>query len=125
LPPECFAGQLQRHRERPLDPWSVVEVFSPSLHVAAVKPGPENQDRPLLDGVAVGIAMDMLKRSGYNYIVIDTPSVLGSADVNLIEEHTDGILFTAWSRQTSSRKLRLAVEQVSQEKVLGVTLLEV
>jgi Mrp family chromosome partitioning ATPase len=125
LPPECFAQQLTRHRERPLDPWSVVEVYSPSLHVAAVKPGPENENRPLLDGIAFGIAMDMLKRSGYDYLVIDTPPVLGSADVNLIEDYADGVLLTAWSRQSSGRALRRAIDQLSPAKILGLTLLDV
>jgi Mrp family chromosome partitioning ATPase len=125
LPPECFSTQLARHREKPLDPWSVVEVFSPSLHVCAVKPGPDSENRPLLDGVALGIAVDMLRRSGYDYVVIDTPPVLGSADVNLVEDYADGVLLTTWSRRSSQRALRHAMEQLSPQKILGVTLLDV
>jgi len=124
LPPECFSAQLQRHRDKPLDPWSVVEVYSPSLHVAAVKPGPENEGRPLLDAVAFGVAMEMLKRSGYDYIVVDTPPVLGSADVNLVEDFCDGVLLTTWSRKSSSRLLRRAVDQLAPAKILGITLLD-
>ncbi|HZS41696.1 MAG TPA: P-loop NTPase [Polyangia bacterium] len=124
LPPECFSAQLERHRERPLDPWSVVEVGSPSLHVVAVKPGASTEGRPLLDGVAFGIAIDMLKRGGYDYLVLDTPPVLGSADVNLIEDFADGVLLAARSRKSSSRALRRAVEQLQPGKILGVTLLD-
>jgi Mrp family chromosome partitioning ATPase len=124
LPPECFSIQLAKHRDKPLDPWSVVEAFTPSLHVLAVKPGPENEDRPLLDGVAFGNAMDMLKRSGYDYIVIDTPSVLGSADVNLAADFSDGVLLTTWARKSTSRDLRRALDQLSPAKLLGVTLLD-
>jgi Mrp family chromosome partitioning ATPase len=124
LPPECFTVQLGRHRESPLDPWSVVEVFSPALHVAAVKPGPENENRPLLDGVAFAAAIDALKRAGYDYVVIDTPPVLGDADVNLIQDAADGVLLTARSRQSSGRALRDAIEQLAPSKLLGVTLLD-
>ena len=67
----------------------------------------------------------MLAQAGYDYIVIDTPPVLGAADVNLIEDSADGVLFTAWSRTTSSRALRQAVEQLAPAKLLGVTLLDV
>lgn len=124
LPPECFALQLRRHRERPLDQWSMVEVFSPALHVLAVKPGPENEDRPLLDGVAFGVAMEMLRASNYDYIVVDTPPVLGSADVNLVEDHVDGVLLTTWARKSNSRALRRAAEQLAPAKILGLTLLD-
>jgi Mrp family chromosome partitioning ATPase len=123
LPPECFAAQLQRHRERPQDPWSVVEVGSPSLHVAAVKPIADGE-RPLLDGVAFGIALDMLRRAGYDYLVLDTPPVLGSADVNLVEDFADGVLLVTRARTTSGRKLRAAVDQLQPGKILGVTLID-
>jgi Mrp family chromosome partitioning ATPase len=122
LPPECFSVQLQRHRERPMDPWSIVEAFSPSLHVLAVKPGESN--RPLLDAPAFAIAIDALIRVGYDYIVIDTPAVLGSADVNLIEDYVDAVILTARSGRTMGRSLRAAVEQLSPRKLLGVMLLD-
>jgi Mrp family chromosome partitioning ATPase len=121
LPPECFSVQLQRHKEKPEDAWSVVEVFSPSLHVLAVKP--ESDPRPLLDGPAFSLAVDVLRQAGYDYIVIDTPPVLGAADVNLVEDAADGVLFTAWSRSTSSRKLTQAVEQLAPAKLLGLALI--
>jgi Mrp family chromosome partitioning ATPase len=122
LPPECFSVQLQRHRERPADPWSIVEAFSPALHVLAVKPGETN--RPLLDAPAFAIAIEVLTRVGYDYIVIDTPAVLGSADVNLIEDYVDAVIVTARSGRTMGRSVRAAVEQLSQRKLLGVILLD-
>lgn len=123
MPPECFTAQMQRHKEKPLDAWSVVEVFSPYLHVLAVKP--ESGGKPLLDGPGFSIAMEMLSQAGYDYIVVDTPPVIGAADVNLIEDSCDGVLFTAWARTTSSRTLRTAIEQLAPAKLLGVTLLDV
>ena len=87
---ECFSAQMQRHKDKPLEAWSVVEVFSPYLHVLAVKPG-EAAARPLLDGPAFSIAIEMLAQAGYDYIIVDTPPVLGAADVNLIEDSADGV----------------------------------
>ena len=122
LPPECFSLQLARHRDRPLDPWSVVEAFTPSLHVLAVKPGAAN--RPLLDAPAFAISLEMLRRVGYDYMVVDTPPVLGSADVNLIEDYVDAVVLTARAGRTKGRELRAAVEQLTPRKLFGVTLLD-
>jgi Mrp family chromosome partitioning ATPase len=122
MPPEGFATQLTRHKDKPEEAWSVVEVYSPSLHVLAVKP--EAEGRPLLDGPAFAIAIEMLSQAGYDYIVVDTPPVLGAADVNLVEDCVDGVLFTAWSGATPARALRQAVEQLQPAKLLGVTLLD-
>ncbi len=123
LPPTCFSLQMQQHKEKPLDPWSVVEAFSPSLHVIAVKPGQESQ--PLLDGPAFTHAIEMLKNAAYDYLVLDTPPVLGSADVNLVEDSCDGMLLCGWSRKSSGRSLLRALEQLAPAKILGITLLDV
>jgi Mrp family chromosome partitioning ATPase len=122
LPPECFSTQLVRHKDKPLEPWSVVEIYSPSLHVLAVKP--DGDARPLLDGPAFSLAIELLRQANYEYIVIDTPPVLGAADVNLVEDAADGVLFTAWSRTTSGRRLKQAVEQLAPAKLLGLALLD-
>jgi Mrp family chromosome partitioning ATPase len=124
MPPECFTSQMARHKLKPGDGWSVVEVYSPYLHVLAVQPL-ETGGRPLLDGPGYSVAMEMLAQAGYDYIVVDTPPVLGAADVNLIQESADGVLFTAWSRVSSSRALRAAIEQLAPTKLLGITLLDV
>ena len=123
MPPQCFSVQMQKHKEKPTEGWSVVEVVSEFLHVLAVEPS--DRGRPLLDGPAFAIAIEMLSQAGYDYIVVDTPPVLGAADVNLIEDSADGVLFTAWARTTSSRTLRRAIEQLAPAKLLGVTLLDV
>jgi len=130
LPPEFFSEQVARRRDRPADPWSVVEVVAPSLHVLAVRPPRKEegeapaQGRPLVDAPAFGLSMGLLRRCSYDYVVVDTPPVLGSADVNLVEDHVDGVLFVTRARISSARALERAVEQLAPVKILGVTLLD-
>jgi len=88
----------------------------------SVKPGETN--RPLLDAPAFAIAIEMLRRVGYDYIVIDTPPVLGSADVNLIEDYVDAVVLTARSGRTMGQSMRAAVDQLSPQKLFGVCLLD-
>lgn len=120
-PPECFSEQLTRHRDQPLEPWSVVEVFWPWLHVAAVDP--KIGGKPLLDAPAFEIAVARL-RPGYDYVVIDTPSVLGAADVNLIEDAVDAVVLAATSKKSRGRDLQRAVEQLTPAKIAGVVYVE-
>jgi Mrp family chromosome partitioning ATPase len=119
-PPQCFSTQVEHHRDSPLDPWSVVEI-SPSLHVMAV--WPEGEARPIVDGPAFAFALETLRR-GYDYVVVDTPPVLGSADVNLLEDSADGVLIVTRAKQSSSRALRRAVDQLSPAKIVGITLID-
>jgi Mrp family chromosome partitioning ATPase len=63
-------------------------------------------------------------RKAFDYIVIDGPSVLESADVNLIQDTADGIIMAARSRHSDARALKRAMDQVSPAPVLGVALVE-
>ncbi len=56
--------------------------------------------------------------------MIDTPSVLGSAEVNLIEEQSDGIVMIVRSGKTRAREIRAALDQLSSNKMLGFVMLD-
>lgn len=121
-PPWCFAEQLAAHRNQPLMPWSAVDLPNMWLHVAAINPG--QQHNQLLDAPAFAIAMERLRLASYDHIVIDAPAVLGSAEVNLIQDSADGVVLTARAGKTTARDLRTAVEQLRPTKVIGTVLLE-
>jgi Mrp family chromosome partitioning ATPase len=122
MPPVCFSEQVSAHRDQPDEPWTVVEAHSPWLHVAAVKP--DQKGRPLIDGPAFAIAVDQLRHAGYDYVVVDTPAVLGAADVNLTQDSADGVLLVVRARQTPGRYLRRALEQLAPAKILGIVMNE-
>lgn len=119
--PECFADQILRHREAPSEPWVAVEVL-PKLHImamdAAIKRAPQ------LDPIAFSNGMEQLKHAGYEYIVLDTPPVLGTFEVNMIADTVDGVLFTAITMKSKRSKLKKAIEQIMPAPVLGVIVLD-
>tara|TARA_R110002096_G_scaffold436100_1_gene667677 strand:- start:42442 stop:43542 length:1101 start_codon:yes stop_codon:yes gene_type:complete len=122
VPPWCFASQLEKHRDEPFAPWSFVEIAQAGLHVAAIDPRGENRAR--LDAPAFAIALERLRLGPYEHIVIDCPSVLGNADVNLIQDATDGVLLAARTKHVTARDVRNAVDQLTPTKILGTTLFE-
>jgi Mrp family chromosome partitioning ATPase len=122
VPPWCFAEQLQVHREQPLLPWGVVDIPALHLHVAAINP--RRDPGRLLDAPAFAIAVERLGLGPYDHLVIDCPSVLGSADVNLIQDCADGVLLVTRRKQSTGRDLKQAVEQLMPSKILGTALLE-
>ena len=119
--PECFCDQLIRLREDPRKPWVVVEPM-PKLHIMAVNPSIKHA--PQLDPIAFGTGMERLKRAGYEYIIIDTPPVLGTFEVNMIADNVDGVLFTAITMRSKRSHLRKAMEQIMPAPVLGVMVLD-
>lgn len=106
--------------DHPAQAWMVAESLAPGLHVVAVNP--RSQMRPLLDGPTLARSIEKLRGAGYDYIVIDSPAILGSADVNLMEESVDGILLTLWAGRSHAREIRRAVEQIGTGKLLGMAL---
>ncbi|HLU64908.1 MAG TPA: hypothetical protein VKZ63_01450 [Kofleriaceae bacterium] len=122
VPPWCFAEQLQVHREQPLLPWGVVDIPALWLHVAAINP--RRDPGRLLDAPAFAIAMERLRLGPYDHIVVDCPSVLGGADVNLIQDSADGVILITRRKLSTARDLRQAVEQLTPARVLGTALLE-
>jgi Mrp family chromosome partitioning ATPase len=122
IPPWCFAEQLAAHRHQPMLPWSLIDIPQVWLHVAAINPRIEKTQ--LLDAPAFAIAMERLRIAGYDHIVIDAPPVLGSADVNLMADAADAVLFAVRARTSNSRDLRKAVDQIGQKKVVGTVLVE-
>jgi Mrp family chromosome partitioning ATPase len=121
-PPEGFAAQLANHRTSPKEPWAVIELVGPRIHVLAVDetaPSP-----PVLDHVAFSVAMARLKSAGYDFIVIDTPPALGGADVNLIVDAVDGVLIAARARRSTGRAVRKTIEHLSPATILGVVLMD-
>jgi Mrp family chromosome partitioning ATPase len=121
VPPWCFAEQLAAHRQQPMLPWSLVEIPQLWLHVAAINPRIEKTQ--LLDGPAFAIAIERLRLAGYDHIVVDAPPVLGSADVNLLADAADAVLMVVRSRQSTTRDLRRAIDQIGAAKVAGTVLI--
>ncbi len=122
VPPWCFAEQMAAHREQPLMPWSAVDIPDLWLHVAAIDP--DGQRNQLLDAPSFAIALERMRLAGYDHIIIDAPSVLGSAEVNLIQDAADGVVLVARSKRTTLRVMRKAIEQLSPTKIIGTVLLK-
>ncbi|WP_437678028.1 hypothetical protein [Sorangium sp. So ce131] len=92
------------------------------VHILAVDP---RSDRPpMLDAVAFSTGIESLKRAGYSYIIIDTPPVLGTMDMNVIGDSVDGVVLTSVVKKSTRRTIRQAIEQLRPAPVLGVVLLE-
>ncbi|MFO0550466.1 MAG: CpsD/CapB family tyrosine-protein kinase [Polyangiaceae bacterium] len=121
MPPACFQEQLARHRREPLDPWVAAEVL-PSLHMMAVNP--VNKFPPLVDPIAFSIAIDRLRLAGYDYIVVDTPASLESADVSLIADSVDGFVLTTMARRSDAKAVKRSIELLGSRTFLGAILLE-
>jgi len=122
LPPRCFAAQLDDHRQQPTLPWTLVNVPDVWLHVAAVDPRLDRAQ--LLDGPAFAIAIERMRAAGYEHIVVDAPPVLGSADVNLMADAADAVVFALRAQKSTVRDVRKSIDQIGERKFVGSVLIE-
>jgi Mrp family chromosome partitioning ATPase len=93
-----------------------------AVHLLAVDPRSERP--PMLDAVAFPRGMEALKRAGYEYVIIDTPAVLGALDMQIIGDTVDGVIFTSIAKRSKRTALRQAIEKIKPAPVLGVIVLE-
>ena len=121
-PPWCFAEQLSSHRDRPLTPWKLVSISPGNLHIGALDPMVEHSN--VFDSTAFAVAMERFRAADYEHIVIDGPQVLGSAEVNLMQDSCDCVLFTGVAGQASARALRQSAEQLAPTEILGFAMID-
>jgi Mrp family chromosome partitioning ATPase len=120
----CFRDQLVHHQSNPMDPWTVTGTDWGSLELLVIDPARFTEPSSV-DSRALDLALAQLTHVGYDFIILDTPPVLGSADVNLVQDLSDGVLFAIWSGRSTGRELRQAFEQLSPAKIVGVAMLNV
>jgi Mrp family chromosome partitioning ATPase len=97
--------------------WVAIEQVTPFLHVAL------DSQPASFDGGRIASRLEQLAADDYDFIVIDGPPILGSADVNLIQDSVSGVVLTTWSHRSHATKLREAVGQIGSGKLFGMVLL--
>lgn len=120
-PPSCFGEQMVRFLDLPGEPWRVVATFFDNLHVLAVHP--RSKGTWLLNAPAFKAAMAQLTAADYAHIIIDCPSALGTADVNIIEDTADGIILTAMAGMTKAGQLLRTKEHLAPANIFGTVLM--
>lgn len=100
----------------------VVEALWPNLHILAVDPRTGRGSH--IAGELLRSALEDLQRAGYRHVVIDTPPILGHADVNLIQEVADGVIISTTAGRSKAATIQQAIDQLTPEKLLGAVLLE-
>jgi capsular exopolysaccharide synthesis family protein len=63
-------------------------------------------------------------RDYYDYIILDTPPIIGFSDTIILSQYADGIVIVVESSKTSRQQLKLAKQSLQQAKakILGVVL---
>jgi Mrp family chromosome partitioning ATPase/uncharacterized protein involved in exopolysaccharide biosynthesis len=102
-------------------PWPIVEQVTPWLSASGLPRGAEAR---LVDGLAMRMRIEELGcDDSYDYLVIDAPPVLGTADVNMLQESASAVLVALWRQDSRGRELRRLTEQLGRKRLLGTVLL--
>jgi len=114
-----FSAQIVRKMRGSMEPWCVT-ALGPALHVLA-----ESTTEPIfpetLHSTHFQNAIGFLSR-GYDFLVVDGPTVLGSGDANVVENAVDGMILICRSNWSRGNELRAAVKQIGDRKAIGLIL---
>jgi Mrp family chromosome partitioning ATPase len=114
-----FSNQIVRKMRGSMEPWTVV-ALGPALHVLAEAPGEQNFPETL-HSTHFQNAVAFLGR-GYDFVVVDAPSILSSGDANVVENAVDGLIVLTRSGHSKGSDLREAVKQIGAKKCIGTVL---
>ena len=114
-----FSSQIVRKMRGSMEPWCVV-ALGPALHVLAESMA-EQGFPETLHSTHFQNAIGFLSR-GYDFLVVDAPSILGSGDANVVENAVDGVIVVLQSHASKGNDLRDAVKQIGERKAIGVIL---
>ena len=68
--------------------------------------------------------MERLLQAGYEYIIVDSPPVLGSVNCNVITDSVEGMILAALPLTSRRKEMRKAVEQLEPAACFGVVVLD-
>jgi Mrp family chromosome partitioning ATPase len=119
-PTDSFMIKLLRS-EDPAPPHAVASVGGLRLQLAALHPTVARGKR--LDRMLFATALHELRRM-YDYIVIDTASVLESADANSVSLCADGVLVAARAGRSRKSALARAMDQLKPAPIMGTVLID-
>ncbi len=120
-PTHCFAEQLLEHKEKSYMGWDVDALLPSGIQIMALS---GERDSSLLDAPAFSLAMRQMRMAGYDHIVVDAPPVLGSAEVNVVQDAADGVVLSTRRGKTRGRELRECAGQLIPGSILGMVMHE-
>jgi Mrp family chromosome partitioning ATPase len=116
-----LAEQIRNHRRQPEQPWIALELTR-SLHF--LHAGTSENPASLLNSEALGDLMAELRRA-YDFIIMATPPVIESADVNILQEHVDGAVLVVKAGVTKKDTVAASITRLGGKKFLGAVLVGV
>jgi len=120
-PGRCLLAQLTIHREQIETPWVVTEIQPVGLHALVIAPG--GTADAVLHGPTFAASLARL-RLVYDYVVLDGPSILTSADASIIQDSVDAVVLVVRSGVARNRTVQQALSQLSADMVAGLVLMD-
>jgi Mrp family chromosome partitioning ATPase len=120
-PGRCLLAQLTIHREQIETPWVVTEIQPVGLHALVIAPG--GTADAVLHGPTFSASLARWSLV-YDYLVLDGPSILTSADASIIQDSVDAVVLVARSGVARNRTVRQALDQLSTDALAGLVLMD-
>jgi capsular exopolysaccharide synthesis family protein len=117
--PPSIADQIRQHRRAPESDW-ITFGLSSSLHYVPAGP-PERNPASLLSSEVMSQLMGEIRRY-FDFVVLSTPPVMDSADVNILQEHVDGVVLVVRAGITRRDSVTSSINRLGVSRFLGTVL---
>jgi capsular exopolysaccharide synthesis family protein len=116
-----LADQIRQHRKNPESDW-ITFGLSATLHYVPAGPS-ERNPASLLSSEVMSQMMGEMRRY-FDFIILSTPPVMDSADVNILQEHVDGVVLVVRSGVTRRDSVTASVNRLGVSHLLGTVLVD-
>jgi capsular exopolysaccharide synthesis family protein len=117
----ALGEQIRHHRKNPQQNWTVLGLTS-GLHLVPAGRGEKNPSS-LLNSELMSDMMQEFRRY-FDFIVIAAPPVMESADVNILQEHVDGVVLVVRAGVTRRDSVASAITRLGEGRFMGAVLTE-
>ncbi len=121
FPPACGLSEIIQGRAS-IEDCLIKTPIDKLTILPSTKEPPANPSELLESKRMSSIIREVSERYSDRFVIIDTPPIQATVDPKIISDQVEGIIFVVRHRYTSESDIKMAIDNLPREKILGTVL---